>query len=65
VPRIFERLYRADPSRNRASGTGSGLGLGLVAAIVAAHGGRVELLGAPGTGTTFRVLLPAPAPPAG
>ncbi|MEV4621546.1 HAMP domain-containing sensor histidine kinase [Asanoa sp. NPDC049573] len=55
--RIFERLYRADPSRNRRSG-GSGLGLSIVAAIVSSHGGRVELHAGPGTGATFRVLLP-------
>jgi two-component system, OmpR family, sensor kinase len=55
--RIFERLYRADPGRSRSQG-GSGLGLSIVAAIVAAHGGRVELVSAPGRGATFRVLLP-------
>ncbi|GIF53186.1 two-component sensor histidine kinase [Asanoa ferruginea] len=55
--RIFERLYRADPSRNRRSG-GSGLGLSIVAAIVSSHGGRVELHRGPGGGATFRVLLP-------
>ena len=56
--RVFERLYRADPSRNRRSG-GSGLGLSIVAAIVTSHGGRVELDRTPGGGATFRVLLPA------
>ncbi|HTF12982.1 MAG TPA: HAMP domain-containing sensor histidine kinase [Asanoa sp.] len=55
--RIFERLYRADPSRNRRGG-GSGLGLSIVAAIVTSHGGRVELVSIPGRGATFRVLLP-------
>ncbi|GAA1882634.1 sensor histidine kinase [Asanoa iriomotensis] len=55
--RVFERLYRADPSRNRRSG-GSGLGLSIVAAIVTSHGGRVELDATPGGGATFRVLLP-------
>jgi two-component system OmpR family sensor kinase len=70
--RVFERLYRADPSRQRSSG-GTGLGLAIVGAIVAAHGGRVEVRTAPGAGASFRVLLPAhaaaqpvePAPPAG
>jgi two-component system OmpR family sensor kinase len=57
--RIFERLYRADPSRTRATGGGSGLGLAIVAAIVRQHGGRVELLETPGGGATFRVDLPA------
>lgn len=57
--RIFERLYRADSSRSRGPGGGSGLGLSIVAAIVTAHGGRVELLGGPGKGSVFRVLLPS------
>ena len=58
--RIFERLYRVDPSRTRSSGVGgSGLGLSIVAAIVQGHGGRVELATAEGRGATFRVLLPA------
>jgi two-component system OmpR family sensor kinase len=56
--RVFERLFRADPSRQRGTG-GAGLGLSIVAAIVTAHGGRVELRTAPGAGTAFRVLLPA------
>jgi two-component system OmpR family sensor kinase len=55
---VFERLYRTDTSRQRASG-GAGLGLAIVAAIVTAHGGRVELRTAPGHGAAFRVLLPA------
>jgi two-component system OmpR family sensor kinase len=58
--RVFERLYRADASRQRASG-GAGLGLAIVAAIVVAHGGRVELRTGPGNGAAFRVLLPAEA----
>jgi two-component system OmpR family sensor kinase len=58
--RAFERLYRADPSRSRSHG-GAGLGLSIVAAIVRAHGGRVELRTAPGKGARFRVLLPAEA----
>ncbi len=59
APRIFERLYRADQSRNRARGGGSGLGLAIVAAIVHGHGGWIELHETPGGGATFRVLLPA------
>ncbi|WP_433054588.1 sensor histidine kinase [Dactylosporangium sp. CS-033363] len=56
--RVFERLYRAEGSRSRRTG-GAGLGLSIVASIVQAHGGRVELWTAPGQGATFRVLLPA------
>jgi two-component system OmpR family sensor kinase len=59
--RVFERLYRADPSRSRSHG-GAGLGLAIVASIVKAHGGRVELWTAPGAGARFRVLLPARPP---
>jgi two-component system OmpR family sensor kinase len=59
--RAFERFYRADASRTRAHG-GSGLGLSIVAALVAAHGGRVDLDTAPGEGATFRVRLPLEAP---
>lgn len=55
--RVFERFYRADPSRARASG-GSGLGLSIVAAIVAAHGGRVVASGVEARGTVITVWLP-------
>jgi two-component system, OmpR family, sensor kinase len=55
--RIFERFYRADSSRQRATG-GSGLGLAIVAAIVESHHGEVEVLETPGGGATFRVSLP-------
>jgi two-component system OmpR family sensor kinase len=54
--KAFERFYRADGSRSRASG-GSGLGLSIVLAIVEAHDGRVGLRSGP-TGTTVRVELP-------
>jgi two-component system OmpR family sensor kinase len=62
VTRVFERLYRVDQSRTRVQGAGSGLGLSIVAAIVRSHGGCVELLGGPGQGSTFRVLLPVDGP---
>lgn len=55
-PNVFERFSRGDDSRNRASGS-TGLGLSIVAAVSAAHGGRVELTSAPGN-TVFSVLLP-------
>jgi two-component system, OmpR family, sensor kinase len=57
--RVFERFYRADASRTRASG-GSGLGLSIVSSIVTAHGGRVELDTQVGRGAVFRVVLPGP-----
>ncbi|GAC1326607.1 MAG: HAMP domain-containing sensor histidine kinase [Mycobacteriales bacterium] len=60
VERVFERFYRGDLSRTRASG-GSGLGLSIVAAIVSAHGGRVELAPPAEGGACFRVLLPLAA----
>ncbi|MEU6247946.1 HAMP domain-containing sensor histidine kinase [Glycomyces sp. NPDC047010] len=58
---VFERLYRIDPGRARVEGGergGSGLGLSIVAAIVAGHGGCVQVSSTPGGGATFRVLLP-------
>jgi signal transduction histidine kinase len=59
--RVFERFWRSDPSRTRASG-GAGLGLAIVAAIAAAHGGRAEVQSEPGKGSTFRVHLPLQVP---
>ena len=55
---VFERFYRADPSRSRVHG-GAGLGLSIVQAIVAAHGGQVTAGTAPGGGAVFTVRLPA------
>ncbi|MFF4806335.1 ATP-binding protein [Streptomyces sp. NPDC001351] len=54
--RIFERFYRADTSRNRATG-GAGLGLSIVHSLITAHGGQIEVESAPGEGATFRILL--------
>ncbi|MHB8450559.1 MAG: sensor histidine kinase [Mycobacteriales bacterium] len=54
--RVFERFYRADPSRSRDSG-GTGLGLAIVSAVVAAHGGQVAVSETPGGGATFEVKL--------
>ncbi|HEX6464045.1 MAG TPA: ATP-binding protein [Vicinamibacterales bacterium] len=55
LPRIWERLYRADSSRSER---GLGLGLSLVKAFVEAHGGTVEAASEPGRGSTFTVRLP-------
>ena len=55
--RVFERFYRADQARNRASG-GTGLGLAIVSGLVAAHGGTVSVRTAPGEGADFQVRLP-------
>jgi two-component system OmpR family sensor kinase len=60
--RVFERFYRADPSRARDRG-GTGLGLAVVAALIEAHGGRVELDTTPGSGATFRLRLPVEPEP--
>ena len=54
---VFERFYRADQSRARASG-GAGLGLSIVAAVSEAHGGNVTVESSPEKGTTFRIELP-------
>ena len=51
--RIFERFYRADPSRVRNSGEGSGLGLSIVDAVMNAHGGYVSVKSEVGQGATF------------
>jgi two-component system OmpR family sensor kinase len=55
--RVFERFYRADPSRTRERG-GSGLGLAIVDSIAKSLGGGAALRTAPGEGATFRVELP-------
>ncbi len=61
--RVFERFYRADPSRNRNLG-GTGLGLSIVAAVAESHGGQARLESVPGHGARFWVELPsAPAEP--
>ncbi len=58
LPHLFERFYRADRARSRASG-GVGLGLSIVQAIAASHGGQVKVESTEGSGTTFRFEIPA------
>jgi two-component system OmpR family sensor kinase len=60
---VFDRFYRTDRARNRASG-GTGLGLSIAAALVAAHGGTIGVDTRPGHGATFAVRLPLAAAPA-
>ncbi|MDP9389715.1 MAG: HAMP domain-containing histidine kinase [Actinomycetota bacterium] len=55
--KVFERFFRADPSRARAAG-GTGLGLSIVAAVAEAHGGQAWVDAAPGRGSRFVVELP-------
>jgi two-component system, OmpR family, sensor kinase len=57
LPHLFERFYRVDGARARASG-GSGLGLAIVQAIVEAHGGQVWIASVPGQGTCVTIRLP-------
>jgi two-component system OmpR family sensor kinase len=56
--RIFERFYRADPSRVRNSGEGTGLGLSIVDAVMRAHGGTVNVTSELGHGATFKLFFP-------
>jgi len=57
LPRIFERFYRADPSRSRVEG-GTGLGLAIVKHLVEAQGGRVSADSELGAGTTITCWFP-------
>jgi two-component system sensor histidine kinase SenX3 len=61
VDRIFERFYRADQARSRATG-GTGLGLAIVKHIATNHGGRVDVVSELSVGSTFTLRLPARPP---
>ncbi len=58
LDRIFERFYRVDPARARATG-GTGLGLSIVKHVAATHGGEVRVWSVEGEGSTFTMSLPA------
>ena len=63
LPHIFERFYRADSARDRASG-GSGIGLAITKALVEAHGGTIIATSAgPGAGSRFEITLPLAVTP--
>jgi two-component system phosphate regulon sensor histidine kinase PhoR len=57
LPRIFERFYKVDRSRNRTSG-GSGLGLAIAKHLIEGHGGRLWAISEEGSGSTFYFTLP-------
>ena len=57
LERVFERFYRSDPARSRATG-GTGLGLAIVKHIATNHGGGVNVWSVEGSGSTFTLRLP-------
>ena len=63
LERVFERFYRADPARSRATG-GTGLGLAIVKHVATNPGGEVSVWSVEGSGSTFTLRLPPSAEPA-
>lgn len=61
LERIFERFYRVDKARSRATG-GTGLGLAIVRHVIDNHGGAIEVQSQIGSGTTFTITLPGEGP---
>ena len=57
IERIFERFYRVDPARSRATG-GTGLGLSIVKHVINNHGGDISVWSVEGAGSTFKIRLP-------
>jgi hypothetical protein len=58
IGNVFDRFYRADPSREAGAGTGAGLGLAIARSIVTAHGGGITVRSSPGEGACFTIRLP-------
>ncbi|MGB5717291.1 MAG: HAMP domain-containing sensor histidine kinase, partial [Gammaproteobacteria bacterium] len=56
LKKIFDRYFRCDESRSKS---GCGLGLSLVRAVTMAHGGNIDVVSTSGTGSEFRITLPA------
>ena len=57
LPHVFDRLYRADPSRTRSTG-GAGLGLTIAKQLIEAHGGTIRVESTEGEGSRFTLTLP-------
>ena len=61
LPHLFDRMYRVDSARDRASG-GTGLGLAIVKGLADSLGAQVQVESTPGEGSTFRVVIPDGVP---